>query len=235
MYDICDIHSHILPGMDDGCSTVEESAAVLKRMAADGITKVFATPHYYARESIEDFIIRRERSFGELCCQMEAECMPEVICGAEVAWFPNMGAHPEISRLCLGRSRNLLLELPFTPWSGQVVRDVNNLCLRGITPILAHFERYTRCQSRDAIRKLLACDVLVQINADTILDFWQSFEARGSLKAGAAHLLGSDCHGLEHRPPRLAQAVQALEKKRLFGPLEQMEALSNDIFREARF
>ena len=233
MYDICDIHSHILPGMDDGCKTVEESIAVLQRMYSDGVRKVFATPHYYARESVEAFLCRRQKSFDALQCCMEGE-LPEICCGAEVAWFPNLGADDGIKELCLGNSGYLLLELPFTPWSGQVIRDVNNLSLRGITPILAHFERYWRYQSEDSIQQLLQCDVLVQMNADTILDLWQRFAAVKALKKGKVHLLGSDCHGLTRRPSHLVQAVDALQKKKLFKILEQMESLGCEIFQKAQ-
>ena len=59
MYDICDMHSHILPGIDDGCRTLQESVAVLRKMRNDGVTKVFATPHFYhSRESAEEFLAR---------------------------------------------------------------------------------------------------------------------------------------------------------------------------------
>ena len=234
MYDICDLHSHILPAMDDGCATVEESAAVLQKMLADGVEKVFSTPHYYARESVEEFLLRRDQSLQQLLAHMKGEEMPQICCGAEVAWFPGIGNCPQIEKLCLGSSRYLLLELPFTPWSALVVRDVNNLCLRGMIPILAHFERYSSCQTKEARQKLLQTDALVQINAGSVLDFWQSFAVCDAFKKGSAHLLGSDCHGLNRRPARLAEAVGRLEKKKLYGALAEMEALSNEIFREAR-
>lgn len=235
MYDICDIHSHILPGVDDGCATVEEAVAVLQKMGDEGIRHILATPHYYAsRESVQDFLRRRQEGYALLCSRKAEGSWPEICCGAEVAWFPGLDAHPELSSLCLGNSRYVLLELPFTPWSGQVLRDVDNLCLRGYTPILAHFERYIPIQSKEMIQKLLQADVLVQMNADTLLDFWQGARARSALKKGSIHLLGSDCHGLKRRPSHLAQAVRMLEKKKFCGVLEEMESLSNAIFCEAK-
>ena len=233
MYDICDLHSHILPGMDDGCATVDESLAVLQKMHSQGISRVFATPHYYARESVADFLQRRQDSCALLCNYARGMQLPEICCGAEVAWFAHLDAHPDIFKLCLGNSKYLLLELPFTPWSRQVMRDLDNLCLKGITPILAHYERYTHCQSKDALQKVLQADVLVQMNADTILETWKGFSARSAVKRGAVQLLGSDCHGLKRRPSRLAEAVALLEKKKCYGALEQIENLSNAIFSEA--
>ena len=233
MYDICDMHSHILPAMDDGCATAEESLTVLKQMQAAGITKVFATPHYYPEETVEDFLQRRQQSLAVLLAQTDGVSLPEICCGAEVAWFAGMDSHPEIAKLCLGNSRYILLELPFSPWSKQVIRDVSNLCLRGFTPILAHFERYGH-QKPDAIQKILQCDVLLQMNAATILGFWQGRKACKAIKQGAVQLLGSDCHGLHVRPPRLGEAILHLEKKKLHNALSQMEALSNEIFRDSR-
>lgn len=234
MYDICDVHSHVLPGMDDGCVTAEESVAVLEQMWESGIKRVFATPHYYARETVDRFLERRQASLEQLRQAGETRELPALCCGAEVAWFPGIGNHPEISRLCLGRSRYLLLELPFTPWSAQTLRDVDNLCLMGFTPILAHYERYTRCQSRQMLRKMLESGPLVQMNASQVLDFWKGPAARAALRSGAVHLLGSDCHGLHHRPPRLGKAIALLEKKKMQPALEQVEQLSGEIFREAQ-
>ena len=84
------------------------------------------------------------------------------------------------------------------------------------------------------MRKLLRSDVLVQMNADTVLKGWQGIRARSAIKRGEIHLLGSDCHGLNHRASRLAQAIALLEKKKYYGVLEEMEDLSNAIFQEAR-
>lgn len=233
MYDICDVHSHVLPGMDDGCKTPEESLAVLKKMWDDGIRKVFATPHYYAREPVDQFLARREESLALLQPYLEGQQLPELCCGAEVAYFPGIGGNPELSKLCLGKSKYLLLELPFTPWNGQVARDLDNLCLQGYTLILAHFERYENCQSKAMLQRMLESEPLVQMNAGQLLDIWKGRKARTALQRGVVQLLGSDCHGLEYRPARLGQAITLMEKKKMHDALRRIEVLSNEIFREA--
>jgi len=233
MYEICDVHSHVLPGMDDGCKTPEESLAVLKKMWEDGIRKVFATPHYYAREPVDRFLARREESVALLRPYLDKQQLPALCCGAEVAYFPGIGGSAELSGLCLGKSKYLLLELPFTPWNGQVARDLDNLCLQGYSPILAHFERYVGCQTGEMLQRVLEPEPLVQMNAGQVLDVWKGAKARKALQRGAVQLLGSDCHGLEYRPARLGQAVALLEKKKLHDALSRMELLGNEIFREA--
>ena len=236
MLDICDIHSHILPGIDDGCGSAEESVAVLKQMWQEGVRKVFATPHfYYTRESVEDFLKHRQESENRLRAALEKENhpVPAFCCGAEVAYFSGMDRCEELSTLCLGQSRYLLLELPFTPWSGQMVRDVSNLCLQGFVPILAHYERYTRYQSKQMLSAMLESEPLVQMNASCFLGTWKGMKARAALRRGQVHLLGSDCHGLDRRPFQLGQAIQELKKKNLNAALSQVAALSNEIFADA--
>ena len=236
MYDICDMHSHILPGIDDGCRTPQESVAVLKKMRNDGVTKIFATPHFYhSRGPVEEFLACRQASEEVLRAALaeESQPVPAICCGAEVAYFSGIADFEELSQLCLGKSRFLLLELPFAPWSGQIVRDVGNLCLQGFVPILAHFERYGGVQDRTMVRKILEFEPLVQMNAGRLLDVWKGRGARSALKRDAVHLLGSDCHGLERRPPQLGQAIALLEKKKMHTELARIEALSNEIFREA--
>lgn len=233
MYEICDIHSHVLPGIDDGCKTPEEAVAVLKKMWDSGIRRVFVTPHYYASEAIEQFLSRRDASLALLQRQMKGQALPELCCGAEVAYFPGISSCEQLSRLCLGRSRYLLLELPFTPWSGQVVRDVNNLCLQGCIPILAHYERYAASQTPQLQKRMLESEPLVQMNAGQLLDLWRGAKARAALERDEVQLLGSDCHGLNYRPPRLGQAVALMERKKMHKALSRVEALSNEIFREA--
>lgn len=235
MYDICDMHSHILPGMDDGCRDPEESVAVMKLARAGGISKMFATPHYYVRESVESFLSRRDVSEQALRQRLaqETEPLPEFCCGAEVTYFHGIGRQEGLERLCLGNSRYLLLEMPFTVWNGEVARDVENICLQGIQPILAHLERYFYCQDKRMIQRVLDTQPLVQISGEYVLDRRHGRNAMKLLKKDAAQLLGSDCHGLERRPPNLGQAVDRLQEKKMDAVLTRMEMLGDEIFRDA--
>lgn len=236
MYDICDIHSHILPSMDDGCRTVQESVAVLKRAQSQGVTKLIATPHYYhKRESAAEFIARRDASEQLLreAVSMQTGAMPQFCCGAEVAYFAGIDRYDDLGRLCLGKSRYLLLELPFTSWNGQVVRDVQNITVRGFIPILAHFERYSFIQSEQNIQGLLALEPLIQMNAESLLGFWKGARCRKALAQGNVDLLGSDCHGIDYRTFELGRTVAYLGKKKMNESLASVEALSNEIFAQA--
>ena len=83
-----DLHSHILPGMDDGSQSPEETAALLGMLQKQGVTTLAATPHFYARETPESFLQRREEAAAHLPCTES----PAILLGAEVAYFAGMGS-----------------------------------------------------------------------------------------------------------------------------------------------
>lgn len=229
---ICDIHNHILPGMDDGCSCVEESLAVLTAAAEQGVHHLVATPHYYAQESIEDFLCRRQEAESQL-----RACLPEdmhLCVGAEVAWFNGISRCERLEALCIGKSRFLLLELPFAPWDSNLFRELRNLShIRGVIPIVAHLERYLPLQTKDAVKKLLGNDVLVQMNAEYFQRFVTALDARRLFAKGWVQLLGTDCHNMTTRPFNLGQAMKKMKTLGLEKQLTQAAALSMEIFEAA--
>lgn len=236
-YAICDMHCHLLPGMDDGCKTADESIQVLRVSFDQGVRQMFATPHYYPVESVERFLERRTAAMERLTQQMgqETQPLPQICLGAEVAYRPGLGYEKDLDKLCLGASRYLLLEMPFTRWSEEVVRSVRNLCsIQGITPILAHIERYLSMQSRDTLMRVLEQDVLVQMNAENLLQFSKRGKAKKMLESGMVQLLGTDCHNLTSRKPNLGPGVEYLEKKGMTRVLRDIEILSQSIFQEAK-
>lgn len=230
------MHAHFLPGMDDGCKTVDESIQVVKTSCAQQVWNLFATPHYYPVESVDAFLERRDRAEALLRQRMaqESEPLPEICMGAEVAYRPGLGYEEALDQLCLGQSRYLLLEMPFTPWGSDVIRDVGNICCtRGITPVIAHLERYLRNQSTQMVQKLLAQDVLVQMNAGELLRFGSRREAKRLLKEGIVHLLGTDCHNMRTRVPNLGPAAEYLRAHGMGRELSETVILSREIFAAA--
>ena len=226
MAGICDLHNHILPGMDDGCATVEESLAVLTEAARQGVYHIIATPHYYPEESLKTFLQRREASENLLRARLPEDF--RLCVGAEVAWFDGISGCDNLDALCFGNSRYLLLELPFAPWTSNMFREIRNLNhIRGIVPIIAHLERYLSLQNRKSVEQLLSNDVLVQMNAEYLLNFKTSIVARGLLKRGVVQLLGTDCHNLTSRPFNLGLA---LKKRGFTKEFTQAARLSMEIF-----
>lgn len=233
MRDIYDFHGHFLPGMDDGSHSVEESLKMLELAKEQGVTKMFATPHYYPTETVETFLDRRAQCWNQLAAAMARDPVryPQVALGAEVAYRQGIGNAEHLEELCLGNSRYLLLELPFTPWNGMLFRDISTIAnVRGIIPVIAHVERYMPMQSAKMLQRLWEQDVLFQMNAEALLTWYRRGRAKKMLSDGAVQLLGSDCHNLTTRKPNLGPAVAYLEKSKLFRVLEEMEQMGEEIF-----
>ncbi len=229
------MHGHFLPGMDDGCRTPEEAIQVLKSSYAQGVRKMCATPHYYPVETIEDFLARRETAYRTLLEALAGETeVPQICLGAEVAYRPGLGYTQGLEKLCLGQSRYLLLELPFGHWSSETVRDVRNMCSAwAITPIIAHVERYLDTDNKEKLSQLLELDVLVQMNAEFLLQPATRRKGRKLLASGTVQLLGTDCHNMTGRPPNLGKAAQYLIQKGMGDTLGQITAFSSGLFLEA--
>ena len=138
-----DLHSHILPRMDDGSRSTEESLQMLTALGAQGVTDVAATPHFYASENGPDrFLARRARSWQQLRPHLTAS-LPRVHLGAEVLFFEGIAAFDGLPRLCLSGTDVLLLEMPFRPWNGRMLDELLELAGRpDVTVLLAHMERY---------------------------------------------------------------------------------------------
>lgn len=235
-FEICDLHGHFLPGMDDGSASVAESLQMLEMAAGQGIGQVFATPHYYPIETVDEFLERRTRCARQLTDAMEqyGKTLPRIALGAEVAYRQGIGNAEGLEKLCLGNSRYLLLELPFKPWNPSMFRDISSMSnVRGIIPVIAHVERYLNMQDTKHIRKLMEQDVVFQMNASMLLHWNTRGKAKRMLQSGSVHLLGSDCHNMMTRKPNLGPALEYLKKCKMDGALEQVAGLSMEIFEQA--
>lgn len=214
-----DFHSHILPGIDDGCKNVEESIGALREMAAQGIDRVAATPHFYASHSGEtpdEFLLRRENAEKILREKMaEEEGLPEIFCGAEVKYFRGMSGVEDLSKLTLEGTELLLVEMPFAKWTNTEIKEVLSLNEKiGVTPVLAHIERFFSYQKNlDWIYEFKNAGILMQMNAEYILGAFSSRKAIKLIKNRAVDFLGSDTHNLTERKPNLGPAIEKIAKK----------------------
>lgn len=210
-----DFHTHVLPGIDDGCSDAAESLAVLKSMRTNGVKAVVATPHYYREKcSIDTFLTRRAAAYENLMSAVKADNaeIPELLLGAEVAYFPGMSRTEKIDRLCIGGTKYMLLEMPFEKWDQFTVGELEKLIAsRGIIPIIAHVERYRGYKSM--LPELVKLQLPIQINANSLFKLGTSFFLMNRIRDGSIQIIGSDCHDLYSRPPNIHLAMNKIEKK----------------------
>lgn len=208
-----DIHTHILPGMDDGSGSLEESLAMAKESARQGVRLLAATPHFYAtQEDPERFLQRREKSLALLESAWQ-EGFPTLLVGAEVRYFDGISRVEKIAHLTLDHTRILLLEMPFTSWSRRMVEEVVELQRsRGLQVLLAHVERYLKDQDGQVWETFRQNGVWMQCNANFFLRWQTKRKAQALFKKGEIQMLGSDTHNMTSRPPNLAMARDALVK-----------------------
>lgn len=188
-----DLHSHILPRMDDGSRSTEESLQMLTALAAQGVTDVAATPHFYASENGPDrFLARRARSWQQLRPHLTAS-LPRVHLGAEVLFFEGIAAFDGLPRLCLSGTDVLLLEMPFRPWNGRMLDELLELAGRpDVTVLLAHMERYLPYVAEPDWRRMARSGLYIQSNADFFCGFSTRRKALRLLSEGRIHVLGTD-------------------------------------------
>lgn len=208
-----DIHTHILPGMDDGSGSLEESLAMAKESARQGVRLLAATPHFYAtQEDPERFLQRREKSLALLESAWQ-DSFPTLLVGAEVRYFDGISRVEKIAHLTLDHTRILLLEMPFTSWSRRMVEEVVELQRsRGLQVLLAHVERYLKDQNGQVWETFRQNGVWMQCNANFFLRWQTKRKAQALFKKGEIQMLGSDTHNMTTRPPNLAMARDALVK-----------------------
>lgn len=220
MNKIVDFHSHVLPGVDDGSQSVEQSIQMLEQTARQGIGQIVATPHFYPHsDDPKRFLARRDRAEKALREEMRRhEHLPELKIGAEVYYFNGISDADVLSELTIDKKRYILIEMPLSPWTDRMYRELEGIWVRqGLMPVIAHVDRYiSPWRSYGIPERLDQLPVIVQANADFFLQKSTKRMAMRLLKKGRIHLLGSDCHNLSERSPNLGQAISAIEEK--LGP-----------------
>lgn len=225
-----DLHSHVLPQIDDGSQSPEQMESMLRAAYAQGIRYMVATPHFYADSMVpEEFLENRARAAQKL--PVSSEGVPQVILGAETAYFDNMSRSEALQLMRIEGTNLLLVEMPFRPWTDRVVEDVCMLMDRqGLIPVLAHVERYRK---REQFPKywdyLLSAGALFQYNADAFVVSGKRSWAFKQLKKGLVHFLGTDCHNMTTRPPNMDQAAQMIRKKMGEPTLDEIWEFSSRI------
>lgn len=212
-----DLHCHLLPDVDDGPDSLEESLAMARMARADGIRTVVVTPHARHWEQRH----RAEDSGGglEAAVQQLQEQLREA--GIDLALVPGMEVDLDETlplRLLegraspLGRGPYVLLELPFLAFARYIDRAIFHAQVAGWQPILAHVERYVYFQERpELLEPLVRRGVLTQVNAGSLTGELGEV-VRGTamrlLRRGLVHCLATDAHGASGaRVPLLSPAV----------------------------
>ena len=237
-----DFHTHILPKMDDGSHSSKESIEMLQDIAGQGIERIVLTPHYYAEdESPQAFLQRRKASFERLqkaiqenLLPEEQLMLPELHLGAEVRYYEGFSHTAAITKLKISGTDLLLLEMPFTRWEPRMFREIETAQENFECKIvLAHIERYLRYQKDTHFwENVQQTGALVQSNAEFFLSSMLTrHRAMQLFRQGKIHLLGSDCHGIQKRPPCLGEAINRIHRCLGSDALEPVNELEQRLFK----
>ena len=211
-----DFHTHILPGVDDGSASVEESLKMLRMEAEQGVDRVVLTPHFYPwQHTPEPFLERREAAFALLCEAMEKEQgLPGVILGGEVHFYKGMCHTAELEKLTIGGTKYLLVEMPACKWTDEMYRELGDIERNlGLKPIIAHLDRYiSPLRTHGIPERLEELPFPIQVNAGFFLNRWNGGLARKLFRRGLVHLIGSDCHNTSSRPPCMSAALEKIRQ-----------------------
>lgn len=212
-----DIHCHVIPRVDDGAQSFEESLSMLKRSKRQGFSGVIATPHYSSafREATPD---RVRKACQELERQFQNSTGSgfKVYPGQEIFYFEEVLEKLKQGQLLtMAGSRYVLLEfLPDVLFSSlqRVVRDMG---FAGYIPILAHIERYRTLRTEGRVEELIEFGACMQMNYRPVGGKWYQETARWCrkmLKEENIHFLSTDMHNMQSRPPKTKEAQLWLEK-----------------------
>lgn len=200
-----DLHSHLLPGVDDGSESPERSVAVLKKFGEQGVTVVCCTPHLKASELEHAPCDAMDQLLGEIAAAAPAP--PRLVRGFEIMLDTPRGAFGD-RRLNLAGTRYVLVEFGRLLPADLSVEAIAHVRSLGVVPVLAHPERYSTCNPKTA-RRWRAAGAVLQLDATTFTTVSRRAErARALLTLGLGDIVASDNHG-DRRS--VATAVEWLE------------------------
>jgi protein-tyrosine phosphatase len=212
---VIDLHSHILPGIDDGPADLDGSLAFARAAVEAGTTQIAATPHIDAHFGLHP--ADRDRPLADLRVALAAEGIPlTIIPGGEIALdrYLDLSAS-ELDVLRLGDGDFLLLEAPLATAAGAFDRFLAGLLTRGVRMLIAHPERAPEFQRRpDKLADLVRAGALAQVTAASLAGRFGSPVRDAALHMvaeGLVHDIASDSHSAERRRPGLVEGLEAME------------------------
>lgn len=214
-----DIHCHILPDLDDGASSLEESIAMARMAAASGVTGIVATPHFPGEAATLKQLPALMEQFDLLYQAIAAEQIPlklyrgaEILCLPETSHLAARQALPTI-----GDTNYLLTEFFFDAAPSYINDMLSTLTRAGYRPVVAHPERYGAVQRDMGLMEYwFRQGYVLQLNKGSLLGAFgprvQDTTQR-IIDLGLAHLIASDAHSAQRRTPHMGALQKWAEQQ----------------------
>ncbi len=211
-----DIHTHILPYVDDGSPDLKTSIELIEYEISQGVTDIFVTPHYYRfREFISSYQ-ENVKIFEELLEEVRKLGLSiHLYLGNEIYYDENTMSRLDTKEIVpLANTKNVLVEFSMFRDRGDIPDAINNLTAKGYVPIIAHPERYLYITDMDDYRKMRKMGAKLQINASSLLgDYGNKIKkfVLTLIKNDLVDFVASDIH--DFRIKGLSEAYQVVAKK----------------------
>lgn len=213
-----DIHTHILPGVDDGAADLEQSVKLICQAWQQGTTAMVVTPHYRGRHR-DNLAGKLEPIFHQLCSEVSKKCPDmELFLGCEVGYELDVSEKiADGSVLTLNGTHYVLLEFRDNVYRSRIISGTLEVLNFGYIPIIAHVERYEAFRkNRGLARELIQLGALLQINADSVTGrrgFGIKHYCHKLLRSHCVHFVATDAHDEKHRTPDLKTCYQKIQKR----------------------
>lgn len=191
-----DLHTHLLPGIDDGAKSVMDSVNLITKLSAQGVTDIALTPHYYTnKQSLESFLEDRKAAISEL---NKAEFINvNFYIGAEVFVTDYLFNVDSLKEVCYQNTNYLLVEMPYSCDFGEKVQDkLYRLMSRyGVVPVFAHIDRYQALMKNyKLVSQLKDMGCLTQINLGSLSKFSIRKRLFKFMKRDLIDVIATDTH-----------------------------------------
>ncbi len=209
-----DLHSHVLPKVDDGAKDVEMSLEMLKEAKRQGVDVLCATPHCVTdkEDGIVSFLEKRKHAYDKLVSAMEnADDYPKIVLGAEVYLGCDLSDFANIHDLCYEGTDYILIELPHGYKPSELAEKIYNIKVKGMKPVIAHVDRYS--SYKEIVEELAPLDVVFQLNASQFKTMSGRKILKNVFRMYDKFVVSTDMHNLTERPCNIEAAYKMASKK----------------------
>ena len=194
---LIEAHSHILACIDDGSNSVEMSKRMIAEMRKQGVTKIYATPHFYAHRerSLERYLEKRQAAWEQLGDK-------SILLGAEVAIEHGISEIEGIKKLAYQNTDMILLEFPYRKYENWMESEIFSIAQENdLTPVIAHIHRYLELFTKEQMEHILEFPAIFQINNEAFAEHKQAKFVKRMIKDGFPLIFSSDSHNMTTRKP----------------------------------
>ncbi|WP_294343855.1 CpsB/CapC family capsule biosynthesis tyrosine phosphatase [uncultured Clostridium sp.] len=211
-----DLHSHILPNVDDGSKDMNMSIEMIKEAIKCGTKKIVATPHY-AKGYYTNEYNKIKEIFPEFKDKIEKELDVEIYHGQEVYFTENILEEFKMGNIgTINDSRYMLVEFPPMDFKVESLDYLYELQIRDIVPVVAHPERYRAVMKNpDMLNEFIEAGCLFQLNGTSLHGAFGKESQKASrilLNSGVYNFIGSDAHRSDKRTMNLTESIEIIKK-----------------------